>query len=230
MYKIIKDNTIIDVVRLPRFVNFLDNGKVSISDKSTAKGIVGSDTETLYSFAPIPGRQTDIVSIEKIDLEEFNRLRNLLNSGQVLTADKNSLETAKREMITRLSNICKQKITAGFSVVLSDNEKYHFKLTTEDQLNLMLLETQYNAGEELFVYHATNLPCKLYKRDDIHIIINAFRRHLLYHTTYFNAAKQYINALTDIDKVNTFSYGNDISDATVDVTLRQILKNGGGSV
>lgn len=230
MYKIIRDNTIIDVVRLPHFVRFLDNEKVAITDISSAMGIVGSDTETLYSFAPVPGRQTDIVTIEKIDLEEFNRLRNLLNSGQVLSADKNALETAKREMIERLSNICKHKITAGFSVILSDGEKYHFKLTTEDQLNLMLLEAQFNAGEELFVYHATNLPCKLYNRDDIHVIINAFRKHLLYHTTYFNAAKQYIKTLTDIDKVNTFSYGNDISNATEDVTLRQILKNGGGSV
>jgi hypothetical protein len=60
-------------------------------------------------------------------------------------------------------------------------------------------------------------------------VVGAFRRHILYHTTYFNAAKQYIKSLTDVKSVDNFTYGMDISDAVEDMVLRQILRNGGVS-
>jgi hypothetical protein len=58
-------------------------------------------------------------------------------------------------------------------------------------------------------------------------IISVFKRYTLYHTTYFNIAKQYINSLVDISKVNLFVYGDDVSSMTDDVVIKQILKNGG---
>jgi hypothetical protein len=58
-------------------------------------------------------------------------------------------------------------------------------------------------------------------------IINTFRTYILYHTTYFNAAKQYVNSLTNIEKVNLFTYGMDVSEAVQNTTLRRILKSGG---
>jgi hypothetical protein len=58
-------------------------------------------------------------------------------------------------------------------------------------------------------------------------IVKAFRKHVLYHTTYFNVAKQYINTLTDVEKVNLFEYGQDVSALTKNPALRQILENGG---
>jgi hypothetical protein len=59
--------------------------------------------------------------------------------------------------------------------------------------------------------------------------VAAFKRHTLYHTTYFNAAKQYINALIDREKINQFSYGDDVLGVVEDPILRQILKNGGST-
>ena len=58
-------------------------------------------------------------------------------------------------------------------------------------------------------------------------IIKAYRKHVLYHTTYFNAAKQYIKSLNDIDKVISFTYGTNISWTVEDTTLRKILIGGG---
>jgi len=227
MYKIILNDKVIDVVRIPRFFRLLSTGHVAFTDKSSAHGIVGSDDKILYAFAPLAQRKLDVVTIEEITPEEFERLHGLLSSGQEPSADESALATAKREVIRRLSNTCKAKITSGFSVVLSDGESYNFKLTTEDQLNLMSIEGQLNAGAETFIYHATNQPCRFFSREDMTKIISTFKRYTLYHTTYFNVAKQYINSLVDIEKVNTFTYGTDVSEAIDDVVIKQILKNGG---
>lgn len=225
MYKIIQNDKVIDVVKYPRFVSFLASGHIAITDKTSAQGIAGSDNETVYSFTPRFGYQT--VTIKEITSEEFSRLQNLLNSNQEISADESALAEAKREAIKRLSSICKNKITSGFSVVLADNKLYAFRLTTEDQLNLMSIESQLNAGAKTIIYHATNQPCRVFSRKDMLKIISTFKRHTLYHTTYFNVAKQHINSLLDIEKINNFVYGTDVSEATNDKTIKQILKTGG---
>lgn len=225
MYKIISDNKVIDAVFYPNFIRFLQHGHIAMTDKTTAQGIVGSDDETIYSF--VPGTKYPVVTLVEICAEEFKRLKNLLNSNQEVCADEAALAKAKRAKISSMSGVCKNKITAGFSIELSDNKTYHFKLTTEDQLNLMQIENQLAFGETSFVYHATNQPCKIFNKDDMYKVVRAFRKHVLYHTTYFNAVKQYIETLTDIEKVNLFSYGMDVSECIEDKLLIQLLKNGG---
>jgi hypothetical protein len=91
----------------------------------------------------------------------------------------------------------------------------------------MSIEGQLNAGAETFIYHATNQPCRFFSREDMTKIISTFKRYTLYHTTYFNVAKQYINSLVDIEKANTFTYGTDVSEVVDDIVIKQILKNGG---
>ena len=221
MYKIIQNNIVVDVIRHPNFIKFLSSGHIAMTDKGSAQGVVGSDDKTVYRF-------TENASIIKINNEEFNRLYSLLNSGQIICADESALAKAKREKLSALSSTCKNKITSGFSIQLSDGNKYNFKLTTEDQLNLMQIESLLAAGETSFVYHATDKPCKIFTRDDMFKIVQTFRKHTLYHTTYYNTAKQYINNLTDIEAVNMFSYGSDVSSILEDTVLKQILKNGGG--
>ena len=229
MYKVIHDNNIIDVIKHPKFIKFLANGHIAMTDESSAQGIVGADNKTLYSFAAIPGRELLIVELAEITEEEFNRLMGLLNSNQEISADESALAAAKRDKLTALSGNCKNKIVSGFSVELSDGEQ-SFKLTTEDQLNLIQIENQLAAGETYFIYHATDMPCRIYQKEDMYKIVRAFRKHVLYHTTYYNAVKQYINSVVDIEKVNLFYYGMDVSDTVSDPVLRQILKNGGSSV
>ena len=227
MYKIINHDKIIDVVRYPRFVRFLESGHIAITDKTSAHGIVGSDNQTIYSFGKEHIQAKLIVKIKEISLEEFNKLSSLLNSGQEISEDEAALDKAKRIKISSLSNICKNKIIAGFSIELSDGNVYKFKLTVEDQLNLMMMENQLNAGVTSFIYHATDQPCRVFNKEDIIKIIKAFKAHTLYHTTYFNAAKHYIKSLVNIEEVNLFVYGCDISDSVDDRVLKQILKNGG---
>lgn len=227
MYKIIQNDKVIDVVQYPKFVRFLPTGHVAMTDRSSAQGIVGSDNKTLYSFKHGAHKNAEVATIKEITLEEFNSLQWLLNSGQEPIANVDALVAAKNGAIKHLSIVCKDKITAGFSITLSDNKTYDFKLTAEDQLNLMVIENQLNAGVEVILYHATNEPCRFFQREDMTKIIAAFRQHIQYHTTYFNIAKQYINSLTDIKKVKAFTYGNDVSSFAQDPVIKQILKNGG---
>jgi hypothetical protein len=226
MYKIIYEGKTIDVVNNPNFLRFLASGHIAITDKSSAQGIVGSDLTTIYSFKPVGNKNIPVVTIENITTTEFNRLHSLLNSDQGLTVAKCELLKAKEIKIAALSSICSAKITAGFNVNLADSKSYNFKLTAEDQLNLLNIENQLNTGAETFVYHATGLPCQIFTRDDMKKILNAYRKHILYHTTYFNAAKQYINSLEDLEQVNAFTYGTDIAGSVTDLVIRQILTEG----
>lgn len=224
MFKIVQNNKIVDAVKYPQFVSFLTSGHIAMTDKTSADGIIGSDNKTIYSFKA--HSSYPVVTIEEIGIKELERLQSLLGSGQELAADESVLDKTKRKALQRLSSKCKASINAGFSVLLSDYESYNFKLTAEDQLNLMSIEGQLNAGAETVIYHATGQPCRVFSRDDMLKVIKAFRQHVTYHTTYFNVAKQYINSLTDIEKINQFSYGTDVSGVATDKSIKQILMTG----
>lgn len=226
MYKIIQNEKVIDVVRNPQFFLVSSSGNVAFTDKLSAHGIVSSDGKTLYAFGPVPKRKLDIVTIEKITLDELNRLQNLLSSGQEPDVDENSKKAvymARQNAIEKLSATCKAKIIAGFSIRLSDGAVHNFKLTVEDQLNLLSIENQLNTGATTFLYHETDKLCRAFSKNDMIKVINEFRRHTLYHTTYFNTAKQYINILTDLEKINKFTYGDAVSEIVTDETVKRIL-------
>ena len=97
MYKILQNNKIIDIVRYPQFIRFLASGHIAITDKTSANGIVGSDSTTIYSFSQRAKYQT--VTIEEITLEEFERLQGLLNSDKEICADDSALAKAKQNKI-----------------------------------------------------------------------------------------------------------------------------------
>ena len=226
MYKIILNNKVIDVVEKPRFLKFLKSGNIAISDKSSANGVLGSDYKTIYSLVAGIKPDAPTVIIEEIDQEEFNRLDSLLNSESEVVADSGLLNLEISAAVENLSQTCKYKIKSGFSVLLSDGKIYKFKLTQEDQINLLSLENQLNAGNDIFIYHATDKPCQVFKRDDMKKIIKTYRKFVLYHTTYFNAAKHYVSSLTDIDQIKKFYYGYDVANTVSDYAVKQILLNG----
>lgn len=227
MYSIIYESNIIDVVQNPTFIKVLPSGHVAFTDKASANGIVGSDEKTIYGFEPVNKKNTKVVTINKISENEFNRLKSLLNSGKNVTANFDVLAATIDKVIKNLSDTCNNKIVEGFSVRLSDGKKHNFRLTYEDQINLLNLENQLGSGIYTFVYHATGEPCKIFTREEVLKIVKAYRKHILYHTTYFNVAKQYVKSLVDIDKVKAFTYGDNVLNAVKDDTLKQILKDGG---
>ena len=136
---------------------------------------MSSDGKTVYSFSQSDCKYAPVVKICEITLQEFDRLTMLLNSSRGQTVSEKELIKARESKIADLSSICKDRIIEGFSIMLNDGKNYGFKLTIEDQLNLMSLENQLNSGIETFVYHATNQPCRCFSKADMSKIIAAFK-------------------------------------------------------
>lgn len=228
MYKIIFNDYVIDVIKYPRFLRFLSHNRTIFTDMALADGILGSDQKTIYAFTPDKKPGVKVVKIEKIATEEaFIKLKESLAAGDSICADTSKVTIAKQAKIQALSEACKKFITNGFSIKLSDGNDYHFKLTTEDQLNLAIIENQLLSGEIEFIYHATNQPCRVYTKEDMLTVIKAYKRHILYHTTYFNALKQYVKKLSDLEQINTVRYGTDVLDSVEDNAIRCIIKSKG---
>ena len=226
MIKLVQNNKVIDVVKYPRYVRFLSPERIALTNKALAQGVASSDNTKIYSYAPVEAKTAGVVTAIEICQEEYERLYALLKTADSVSADELDLAKAKNQTIGQLSEACKKVITEGFSVKLSDGNIHYFRLTTEDQLNLLMLENQLKDGKEHFIYHETDKPCVVFSKTDLTKILAAFYRHVSFHTTYFNVAKQYIKAQVDVDKVRSFVYGNDITDMVVDKDIRRVLDTG----
>ena len=61
-------------------------------------------------------------------------------------------------------------------------------------------------------YHADGEECIFYTAEEINQIVNAANAHKIYHTTYYNALKIYINALETIEDIAAIEYGVEIPE------------------
>lgn len=223
-YKLIQNNKIIAVVKNPHFIKIYSNDRISVTDEGTADGLLDVDTQQVYSFKGINNKNIPIAYTEKIDKSEFNRLTSLLNSDKIVYNNDQEISLLRQQIIKELSATCHTKIVEGFEIKLSDNKAHKFTLTAEDQINLLNLESQLNTPLNTFLYHASNEPCKYFSREDIEKVIARAKKHILYHTTYFNVAKQYLSNIHDFDRLKSFSYGQDVSAITQDLNIKQILR------
>ena len=64
MYKIEQNGKVVDVVKYPNFVRFMDSGYIAFTDKASAQGIIGSDGQTIYSFKPVNRKDVSIAAIK----------------------------------------------------------------------------------------------------------------------------------------------------------------------
>lgn len=176
----------------------------------------------VYSFGQ-EVKNYPIVSLIEVDILEYNYLKNLISNSSsgtdeipedsyedsiAVNVDTSTIEFVRNKKIEEMSVACKSAITAGVEVTLSDGT-YHFDLSTEDQLNINRLRYSLNAGEEYIAYHSKGELFRYYSRADIQKIIEATDNHILYHTSYFNSLKLYINSLTKIVNVENVYYGQD---------------------
>lgn len=140
-----------------------------------------------------------------------------------------NLDEIKTSKIKELSTECNKTIINGFDVVLSDNNKYHFSLTYEDQINLITLSGMVQAGEKYIPYHADDGECKYYSTEDMNHIITVGTTFKTYHTTYFNSLKMFVNSLTDNETVRSIEYGINIPDEYQSDVLKQLMERMGNS-
>lgn len=134
---------------------------------------------------------------------------NVEESAEQSVEEEVTLEYVKTKKIESLSQACRQAITDGVDVMLEDGEIHHFSLTIQDQLNIITLTGLIRSDEDVspIPYHADGEDCRYFSFDDISEISAAVTDHKIYHTTYFNSLKKYVEAQKTIEKVSNISYG-----------------------
>lgn len=129
---------------------------------------------------------------------------------RIIPEDTTSIEFLKTSKINEMSYTCNQLIESGFDVELSDGLTHHFSLTTQDQLNLITLSNMAAQGVQQIPYHADGELCCFYSPADINTIVNQATVFKTYHTTYYNALKNYINHLDNIEDIAAVTYGMEL--------------------
>lgn len=136
--------------------------------------------------------------------------------------DQESLDFLRQSKISEMSLQCRRTIEAGVDVELRMETK-HFSMDTQDQLNLMSLGVMAQT-QELIPYHADGETCIFYTADEINQIVAAATAHKVYHTTYYNALKNYINSLSTIEEIAAITYGTPIPDEYQSEVLKVITQ------
>lgn len=154
------------------------------------------------------GDYSDFTTLYKQDYDGYV----LSNDGSVYKEPEEmptyipTLEEVKEQKKTELSFKCKETISKGIDVVIQDRTE-HFRLTVEDQLNLMRKKDELEKGELKIEYHADGMPCRYYSKEDMKKIICAADDFISYQTSYCNGLFQWINFLKTIDDVENIHYG-----------------------
>lgn len=131
-----------------------------------------------------------------------------------------SIAFVRMHKIAEMSATCRKTIEAGVDVELR-GENHHFSLDTQDQLNLMSLGVMAQT-QSMIPYHADGETCVFFTAEEISQIVSAATAHKVYHTTYYNALKNYINALETIEDIAAITYGTPIPDEYKSEVLRVI--------
>ena len=137
-----------------------------------------------------------------IDIEQDEYIPPIVNQEDYIT-----IEYIRSSKIAELNAYCHKSIEHGVDVRLTDGATRHFSLTTQDQLNLITLQTMVAAGDTMIPYHADGELCRYYSVDDISRIMNAATAHKTFHVTYFNSLKVYIESLADMKEISLVEYG-----------------------
>lgn len=225
MYKIMSKNKIVDVLTRIHYFRILSSGHVAYTNRTASIGFVGSDGTTLYSSdARVLEMYPHINEghLVGIDEPEYVYLKEQLVS-RLETKEDNNLISARETKINEMSEKCSKSIVNGVSIVLQDGKEHHFRLTPEDQLNLLFAHRAIENGEMYILYHETASTCRLFSSTDMKCIINAADKHRQYHTTYFNLLKHCINTMNTVEEINQVFYGIDLQEVGISPEVKVLL-------
>lgn len=242
-YKLIDGKTFVGIATQLDFRNYQHKHNILLScDESKAEYVQCKDA--YYRADWMLPTSTDrieykIVKVIQIDEEEYNALYNTISKGEeveippeqdiipeepTINPDEEvTVDFVKNSKLKEISSICNKTITDGFDVKLSDENIYHFSLTTQDQLNLATLSTMVQSGETKIPYHADGELCKFYSAEDIMTIVTAATSFKTYQVTYHNTLKLYVESLNTIEEISNITYGMNIPEEYQSDVLKAII-------
>lgn len=225
-FKIKQNNEIIGVVSSNNFLTLQTRHNfLRISDETIGQFV--SYNDKLYRDAwmrPIPNKSFvyEMAEITEIEKEIYDSYIEAIHANEEVieipetpepqistiveeVKSDNSIADAKNFKISLLKKACHDAIEDGFNVGVS-----HYSLTDYDQRNIALLSSLIAQGYEDVPYHMDNGPVEYYSASKFNIVAEAAARHIIYHTTYYNALKAYVNSLEDEQAILNVQYGDEI--------------------
>lgn len=223
MFKVLSGNLTVDVLQKIKWIRFLRKfDDVIVTDKTSADGFYGSDNKTIYrlegKYCP-PLKTYKVGTLVAITEEEYRDLSRQLTAATSSGLDLDRLNIIRDSKISQLSSVCKQKISSGIKIKLSDQKYHSFSLTIEDQQNISNLYTEVLQGAKTGLYHEDGKLCQFYTDSDIKVLFREAQRHIKYHTTYFNLLKNRILEMTSTAKIQEIYYGINLSEVGVNTKL-----------
>ena len=228
-YKIILNAQIVGVATSESCFRFQEKHSMLLRT-TVAKAEYIECANALYHALWMHPIKTDIYNYEIADIisigeQEYNILAPVIEIEPVPIEDDEpeepivepinpvneiTIEYVQQAKIKEMSAACRHTIEAGFDLVLR-GATHHFSLDTQDQLNLINLGAMTQA-QSLIPYHADGEECIFYTAAEINEIIDSANAFKIYHTTYYNALKIYINALETIEDIAAITYGVEIPE------------------
>ena len=226
-FKIYTDDTFIGIATSINYLTYqVKNNLLVITNDEVGQFVEYKGTLYRDSWmAPLPAREYTYVPaiVRAIEKEEYDILFTSINNNEIIPVPQPeipepininvpdiTLDFVIASKINEMNYACQQAIYAGFDVEWEDQTTSHFSMTEQDQLNLIELSTMIASGMPSLPYHADGEAAKFYTPEEAQKIITASSKHKLYHTSYFNCLKPYIQSLETIEEVAAVTYGDTI--------------------
>lgn len=205
MYKVMYNNTVIDVLKSINYGKYIPATKrVVATSKVSANCIVASNLTDRYLLKGVPvpeGCPYLQVSVVPIDADEYQSL-----IEKDLLPTESGIRRMRENKIAELKLQCDANIVQGFQVELSDRKLHHFALSIEDQLNLLEIRDLIASGEISFIFHESGGEYIEFSVEDMKSIIREAFNHKQRQLVRFNQLKKYVNQLDNVDKISKVSY------------------------
>ena len=230
-YKLISGDTFVGIATQRDFRVFQHKHQiVLVCDEEQAQYVqCGDIMYRAHWMVPVTTDRVayETVEVIRIEKDEYDILYEAVEKGEDIQVEQEqstpeddtppvdpneavTVDYVKTTKIAELNYVCNKVIENGVDVQLSDGNLYHFSLTTQDQLNLITLQSMIAGGATSIPYHADGELCRYYSVDDISLVMDAATAHKTFHVTYFNSLKVYVNALEDITAIAGIQYGVEI--------------------
>ena len=230
-YKIIKDNTFLGIITSNNFIRYQDANRMLMGANEETGDLVDYNNHLyralwMKPMNPNIHQHFEIADITEISQEEYNSFSDAIRANkQIIVEDKiqeyvqptvklnieeQGVDFIRSSKLNEMSYACRKTIEAGFDLELRGETK-HFSLDTQDQLNLMSLGIMAQT-QSLIPYHADGEECDFYTAEEINEIIDTANAFKIYHTTYYNALKGYINSLETIEDIAAVTYDMEIPE------------------
>lgn len=203
-FKIIKDKEFIGVGTTRDMRRFQKKHNVLlVCDENEAQYIqCGEDLYHAPWMEAIDG-DTVIADVIRIEEDEYNCLVSAIESNEEIKfadepvveyepvideVEELTVDYIRSAKIAELKRECNKVITEGFDMELSDGETRHFTLSLDDQISLLT---------------------QAYFDEDMQSVVVKMNNFKIERLSRLKELEEYVNSLTDIEKITTVSYGKE---------------------